>query len=37
MRSSHVSTVLGEAQYDRAMAEQRRTVVLLEPARIYGS
>jgi PPOX class probable F420-dependent enzyme len=25
------------AEYDRVMAEQRRTVVLVEPARIYGS
>ena len=25
------------AEYDRVMAEQRRTVVLVEPVRIYGS
>jgi PPOX class probable F420-dependent enzyme len=25
------------AEYDRVMAEQRRTVVLIQPARIYGS
>jgi PPOX class probable F420-dependent enzyme len=25
------------AEYDRVMAEQRRTVVLVEPTRIYGS
>ena len=25
------------AEYDRVMAEQRRTAVLLDPARIYGS
>jgi PPOX class probable F420-dependent enzyme len=25
------------AEYDRVMAEQRRTLVLIEPARIYGS
>ena len=25
------------AEYDRVMAEQRRTVVLVEPGRVYGS
>jgi hypothetical protein len=25
------------AEYDRVMAEQRRTLVLVEPTRIYGS
>jgi PPOX class probable F420-dependent enzyme len=25
------------AEYDRVMAEQRRTAVLVEPARVYGS
>jgi hypothetical protein len=25
------------AEYDRVMAEQRRTAVLIEPTRVYGS
>jgi hypothetical protein len=25
------------AEYDRVMAEQRRTVVLVEPGRVYGN